>query len=379
MTSIFPNLIIKINRKNGADILDYNFNKTVTVSYYTMKRAVTGIFLAHGMDWRDAEASADTLVNADARGVYSHGCMRTAIYCRRLREGGTSPTAKPEITRSFGATALVDAHGSMGQISSIFATNLAIDIAKKYGCATVSVRGSNHHGACAYYALMAARADMLAFVGTVGCVNIMAPWGGTERRLGNNPFAVAAPCLTKPAIVLDMAQSVVARGKIVMARKTNSPVPETWALDRKGKPTTDAEEAYWGTVRPIGDYKGYGLSFLNAVFSGILPNASFGSKVSDFYELPAVQQNDGHLIYLINIDSIDEREAFKKRMDDAIDYLKSSKKAQGVSEILVPGEPEAISYAKQMRDGITYPVEIVSEIRALCSEYGVAIEKELVI
>ena len=120
---------------------------------------------------------------------------------------------------------------------------------------------------------MATDAGMIAFVWTINCVNIMAPWGGTERQLGNNPFGIAAPCATKPPVLLDMATSVVARGKIVMARKTHTPIPDTWALDVNGNRTTDPEAAYWGTVQPFGTYKGYGLTLMNAIISAILNNS----------------------------------------------------------------------------------------------------------
>ncbi|RGY96278.1 Ldh family oxidoreductase [Clostridium sp. AM58-1XD] len=221
---------------------------------------------------------------------------------------------------------------------------------------------------------MAAKADMIGFCWTINCGNIMAPWGGSERQLGNNPFAIAAPCLTRPNVVLDMATSVVARGKIVMARKTHTPVPKDWAFDTNGRPTTDAEAAYWGTVRPFGDYKGYGLTFMNAIISAVLNDSCFGPTISDFYEEPEIVQNTGHLLQFIDINSIDDALAFKKRMDDAVSYLKSGKKAEGVEEIYVPGEIEARTMERQLKEGITYPVEVIEENRRIAKDYNVPVE-----
>lgn len=351
--------------------MDYFFNDKVTIPYDRMLAWNSKIFQSYGMSEEDADLCADTLVNADARGVYSHGCMRTSIYCRRFEEGGNSVTAKPEIVRQKGAIAVVDGHNAMGQLVSVFATKLGIRIAREYGTATVSVRGSNHLGTCAYYCNLAAEADCIGFCGTINGVNIMAPWGGTERQLGNNPFGIGVPCLTKPPVILDMAQSVVARGKIVMARKTHAPIPDTWALGRDGKPTTDAEEGYWGTVRPIGDYKGYGLAFMTAVMAGILSNSSFGAAVSDLYEQPDVVQDTGHIFQITDIAAFDDPIAFKQRMDDAVDYLKSGSKAEGVEEIFVPDEIGARKLAYQREHGIEYAVEVIEELCALARRRGI--------
>lgn len=357
---------------------DYKFNEQKNVSFQKAYEWQKAIYMGAGMSEEDAACVADHLVTADARGVYSHGIMRTPIYVRRFEQDGTDVKAQPETVRLFGATALVDGHNAIGMVSAAYGMQLAIDIAKKQGTSAVSITGSNHLGTCAYYTQMAAKENMIGFCWTINCGNIMAPSGGVEPMLGNNPFSMAVPCLTKPDVVLDMATSVVARGKIVMARKTHSEIPDTWALDRKGNPTTDPEEAYWGTVRPFGEYKGYGLTFINAILSAILNHSSFGPTISDLYEEPDKIQNTGHLMQVINIDAIDHAEAFKKRMDEAVDYLKSCKRAEGVKEIYVPGELEARKMEQQLKDGILYPVEVLEENRKLAEKYGVKSEKYLI-
>jgi len=353
--------------------MDYHFNKSVIVPYDTMLRWTADIFASLGQDETDAALCADTLVAADARGVYSHGCMRTPIYSRHMLTGGIDPKAKPELTGQKGAMLMVEGHNAMGQVVSHFAMERTIEAAREYGCASVSIRGSNHFGSCAYYAMQASGADMIGYVGTIGAVLNMAPWGGMIPQLGNNPFGFAAPCLTKPDIVLDMALSVVARGKVVMARKTNSPIPITWALDKDGLPTTDPEAAYWGTMRPVGDYKGYGISYANAIISAILSNASFGDEVTDLYEEPEKVQNCGHFFHVVDISSVTDVTEFKKRMDQSVEYLKGGKKAPGVEEIFVPGEIEARTYQRQRAEGIVYPEEVIEDNAALSRRLGISV------
>lgn len=349
---------------------DYKFNEKKTVPVSKVLEFEKALYAAAGMSEQDADCVARTLVEADARGTYSHGIQRNGIYLKRFEEGGNDPVGRPETVKQFGATALVDGHNAMGMVVGEYGMNLAIDLARKYGTSAVSITGSNHFGTCAHYLKMAADAGMIAFVWTINCVNIMAPWGGTERQLGNNPFGIGAPCGEKPPVILDMATSVVARGKIVMARKTHAQIPEDWALAPDGSKTTDPEQAYWGTVQPFGKYKGYGLTLMNAIISAILNNSSFGNDIIDLYEEPGKIQNSGHLFQVINIDAIDDLESFKKRMDEAVDYIKNGKKAAGVDEIFVPGEKSAKNEKKAMAEGIVYPVEVINECNAQAEKYG---------
>ncbi len=351
--------------------MDYAFNEQMNVRYEDMLAWVTRIYQACGMDAEDAHTCADHGVMCDARGVYSHGCLRTPIYSRRLLAGGTSPTAKPEVIKKVGSTALVQGHNAMGQVVTTFAMKEAINMAGEQGSATVAVTGSNHLGACAYYAMQAADADMIGFCWTIASGNVMAPWGGLERQMGNNPFSIAIPCHASPHIVLDMAQSVVARGKVVMARKTKKPIPAEWAMDVDGNPTTDPEAGYWGTVQPMAGYKGYALAFMIASMTAVLTGSAWGPAISDLYEKPEDVQNTAHLLQVVNIGAIRDVREFKKEMKDYVEYVKGGRKRAGVEEILVPGEPEARNLQRQLAEGIMYPIEVIEEHRELSRKLGV--------
>ena len=235
---------------------DYKFNETTLVSCERAVDCQKALYQAAGMSDKDALCVAKNLVEADARGVYSHGIQRTSLYFERFEKGGTSVDSRPEIVRQTGATALVNGHNAMGMVVGEYGMKLAIEMARKNGTSAVSITGSNHFGTCAHYLNMATTAGMIGFVWTINCVNIMAPWGGTERQLGNNPFGIGIPCGARPDVIMDMATSVVARGKIVMARKTKAPIPDTWACDTNGRPTSDPEAAYWGTVLRLVDIRG---------------------------------------------------------------------------------------------------------------------------
>ncbi len=351
--------------------MDYTFNEQVTVRFDDMLAWTAEIFQGAGMNGDDARDCAHHLVMADARGVYSHGCMRTAVYCDRLLKGSTNPKGRPRVVKRKGGTVLVDGDNAMGPVVGIFAMKEAVGLAREFGSATASVYGSNHIGTCAYYSMMAADADMIGFSWTVGGSNIMAPWGGMDPRLGNNPLAIAVPCKDRPHVVVDMAQSVVARGKIVMARKTGNPIPATWALDTDGKPTTDPEAAFLGTVQPLGGYKGYGMAFMTGIITALLSGAAFGPGIMNMYDKPGAVQNAGHLFQVIDIATLIDPEEFKRQVGDAVGYMKSARKAEGVAEILVPGEPEARNLERQLAEGISYPIEVIEENRELSRKLGV--------
>lgn len=350
---------------------EYEFRDKVTIPVDEALKWQEEIYRAAGMNEKDARLVADNLVVADLRGVYSHGIMRTPVYVGHFKTGNIDPAARPEIVRESAASALVDGHNGMGMVVAAFATELAISMGKKSGSAAVSMTGSNHLGTCAYYAEMAADADMIGMFWSISGGNNMAPWGGAMAQLGNNPFAVAAPCKTRPNVVMDMASSVVAMGKIMVAAKSGGDIPPGWALDKDGRPTTDVQAALEGTLLPVGGYKGAALSFMIAAVTCILNGSKCGPTMADMYKNPNEPLNSGHLVQVIDIASITDPDAFKERMDGMVDYIKNGPRAEGVPEIFVPGEPESRMRARQLAEGIVYPTAVVEEIRAVADEYGV--------
>ncbi len=348
---------------------DYKFNTTVQVPFERVQEWSEEVYKKVGMRSEDAAVVARIQALADARGVYSHGIQRCPTYVKRMQIGSTDPKGQPEIVSDGGAFLMVDGHNAMGQVVCDYAMKVAIEKAREYGCCSVAVRGSNHIGTMAHYAMMAAEEGMIGICMTQGAGNALAPWGGRERLLGNNPFGYAIPAGKHPAVVLDMAQSVVAAGKLDMAKTTNSSIPDSWALDADGNPTTDPHQFY--TLQPIGGYKGYGLSVILTLLCAVMPDVPYGRNLVDLMSDSPEPQNGGQFLQVINVSKLMDAEAFKDRVDAAIDMIKNSEKKDGVAEILMPGEPEARTYARQMENGISYPVELMEKLADFSKKLGI--------
>jgi len=347
------------------------------IFYPDIYQWVVELFTATGMSEEDAKITTDNLLSSDLRGIYSHGLIRLPIYIKRLLLKGVNPVAKPEVVKEFGATALMDGNNGMGQVVGVHAMKLAIEKARQYGTGYVSVRGSNHYGAAAHFARMALEEDMIGITTTAGS-NVMAPWGGTQSLLSNNPVAVAIPADRHESLILDMAHSVVARGKILVAAKKKQAIPDTWGLAPDGSPTTDPEEALRGTLRPVGDYKGYGMALVIGILSGILPGGAFGLGIKDIYQEFSNAQNTGHTMQAVRIDCFMDPSEFKKRVDEAIDLMHQSPKAVGFKEILVPGEPEARMGKINREQGIPYPVALLKDLMAVSTDLGIAVPAQVI-
>lgn len=351
----------------------YHFNDTVKIDYRTMAEWSSAIFASFGLSGADADLVADSLIMADARGVYSHGAIRISIYTKRIAEGCVDTKAVPELVSDNLATGVVDGKNAMGQTVGAFSMRVAIEKAKQHGVSFVTARGSNHYGTCAYYSMMALEEEMIGFSSTIGGGNLMAPWGGSDARVGNNPFGLAIPAGKRFPVVLDMAQSIVAKGKIVMATKTGSPIPENWAFARDGSPTTDAKEGMEGTIRPIADYKGYGLAVVIGLLSSAISDAAIGATLKDIYADFSSGLNKGQVFAAVDIKRLSDVDAFKARMDEQIDFIKGSPTAPGVDAVYLPGELEFIAYERQIKEGIEYPVEVIDEIKAISRDKNVPI------
>jgi len=319
----------------------------------------------------EAAIVSTNLIEADLRGVASHGVVRFPIYVKRILDGGTNP--KPEITivRQTRTTAVVDGGNGLGHLVGVRAMEIAIDKAKEGDCTFVAVRNSNHFGTAAYYAEMAARHNMIGFSFTVGAINHMAPWGGAEAVLGNNPFAVAFPTREDFPLVLDMACSVAARGKIIVAAKEGKPIPGDWATGPDGLPTTDAVEALKGFVVPVGGPKGYALTLTVGLLSTMLSGAFFGRDVGDLYEKTSTAQNSGHLFGVLPVASFDDLDSYLDRMDKAIGDMRGARKASNVDRIYLPGEREHLSLLDKRKHGIALGPALTAELQEIADRYHV--------
>jgi LDH2 family malate/lactate/ureidoglycolate dehydrogenase len=334
---------------------------------------VTLVFMTQGLPREEAALVSDHLVEADLRGVYSHGVIRVLPYMARLKAGGMNPRPNIRVVRETAGTAVVDGDNGAGQVVGVRAMEIAIQKAGEVGISYVGARMSNHFGTCAYYAMMALPHDMIGFASTVGGTNIMAPTGGITPLVGNNPIGYAMPAGKEYPVVLDMALSVVAKGKIVHAMKAGTPIPESWGLNKNGEPTTDAREAFEGLVQPVGGYKGYSLAFVQGILGGLLTRAAFVHEVTDFYANLSEPQNGGHYFQAVDIKAFMDPAEFKSRMDEAIQEIHASELAKGAERIYVPGELEWIAREKRLREGVPIAPAVWRDLTNIAEEAGVAL------
>lgn len=331
------------------------------------------LFRAVGMPQADADINAASLVDADLTGVESHGVSRMPIYLKRIRDGVVNPVCEVRLDGGQIASGVFDAGNSMGAPASYRVMKAVIEKAEQYGIAFFSVKNSNHYGTAAYYAKMALEKDMIGFCMTNG-PSRMAPWGGSEPFFGTNPFAFAIPAKEELPIVADMATSVVARGKIIMAAKKNQPIPHGWALTKEGEHTTDPQSALLGTVLPFGGPKGSAIALMIDVLSGILSGSKYGPHLNDMYADFANPTFTSHSFAAIKIAAFTAPEQFKLDVDQMIREIKQNKPAENVAEIFLPGEIELRKKAERLTTGIPVPQVVLADLKRegeLCSvEYN---------
>jgi LDH2 family malate/lactate/ureidoglycolate dehydrogenase len=318
-----------------------------------------------------ARLYADNLIFADLRGIASHGVSRVHVYVDRLRDGVVNARPKVRIETPAPAVALVDGDNAPGPVVGVAAMDAAIAAAKSAGVGVAVARNSNHYGCASYFAVRALDHDCIG--GTASNAGLtMAVWGTKVPTVGTNPFAVAVPTGRYAPFVVDMATALVARGKIILAAKAGKSIPEGWALDTEGRPTTDAQAALDGVVLPFAGPKGSAISLLVDIVSGVLSGASFGPFVKTVYEDPHNPQDTGHFFLAMDVARFMPVDAFKKRMDTAIEALKGAERAAGFDEVLMPGEPELRSEAAQREKGIAVPPAVVKELRVVAERLDIA-------
>ncbi len=326
-----------------------------------------------GVPGEDAALFAEVLVDADLHGVSTHGVSRLNIYLKRIDAGLIDPKAALTVDRQTGSIVALDAGNGLGQIQARKALDMLMPLARANGVAAATIRNSQHFGALSWYCNHAASRKMVLLAMT-NCEPAMSPEGGYEAFFGTNPIAASFPTGKGFPVKIDLATSTVARGNIIAAQKKGAAIPEGWALDREGKPTTDAAEALLGTVLTMAGHKGYALALMVELFSGVLSGSAIGSGVGSMYKNLDRKQDVGHFFCLFDIGAFLDYGDYLRRMDSTIDRIKSQKKRPGVEEILVPGERSARRAGTNAAEGIPLPDETVAELKQWCSRLNVAFD-----
>ncbi len=323
-----------------------------------------------GVPSDDAKEVIECLVSADLRGVDSHGLVRLPVYLRRLRAKVVNPRPSMHVELNAGPVGLVDGDNGLGPAVGSRAMREAIGLARRFGVGLIGVHRSNHFGAAAFYVQKAIAQSMIGIVASNAPPN-MAPYGGKERFLGTNPFAIGIPAGEEAPLIFDASSSVVARGKIIVAAKRGLPIPEEWAIDPEGFSTTNALAALNGAVLPFGGAKGSGISLIIDILCGVLTGAAFAARLRTLEDLKS-EQNLGHCFVAIRTDLFVSARDFAVRMDEILRLLKSSAPAPGVTRVRAPGEPEAENEDKNRRLGVPLAQEVVQELISMGKEWGVS-------
>ena len=318
----------------------------------------------------NAHLVADTMVQADLWGHQSHGVLRASWYFARLQSGVMKSRTEPRFAVDAGAVAVIDGGEGVGHVLTRHAALDAIGRAKRHGIAAVAVRNSNHFGTCMYYTRIGAAAGCVMLLASNGGP-AMAPWGGTRKIVGTSPWSVAAPAGRYAPLVMDMANTAVARGKIYLARNRGERIPEGWAIDAQGRPTTDPQTAIDGIILPMAGHKGYAIAVVMDMLAGVLSGSAFLSAVHGPYETQSLS-GAGHFLIAMNIEAFQPLAEFNARMERFIEELKSVPLAPDTEEVFYPGEIEARNEARNRREGLLLPQETLADLARVAKTSGLA-------
>jgi len=332
-----------------------------------LRELCKNILVELGTSEERAKIVSDSMVLANLRGVDSHGVRRLPVYVQRIERGLIKPEGRITLSLDNETTAVLDGGLSFGEVIGKHACDIAIKKAKKYGVGIVTCRNTNHFGMAAYYGLYLAEHDMIGIITSNANASI-APWGGKKPMFGTNPLCITIPAKEKPHIVLDMAMSIVARGKIRAAEEKGEKIPIEWAIAPDGTPTDNPTEAIKGSLIPIGGPKGYGLALIIDIISGMLSGAEYSTGIKSMFDLNDVS-GMGHYFQAINIEKFLSVEEFKKKIDGYIQSVKECPRKEGVDEIYLPGELEYLSTIRKRKEGILLPKEVLKKLIILEKSY----------
>ncbi len=335
-----------------------------------LHKVTYNIYRAKGVPEDEAEIVATHQVKANLVGHDSHGVIHIREYCERIDKGHIVPGAPFVVERETPTTAVINGNWGFGFVVTEKAMRMAIDKAKTQGIAAITVHFQSHIGRLGDYPTMAAREGMIGLITADSGAGPKAvvPFGGKARRLGTNPICIGVPSDMEGQVLLDMATSAVAAGKISLARNRGEQVPAGWIVDKDGNPTTDPRDyAAGGAILPVGadqGHKGYGLSFMVEMFSGLLTGLGFGID-------PQARHNDGVFISVYQVENFRPLADFKREMKEFAEFVKTSPPAEGFTEVLYPGEIEYKTELKRREEGIDVEEETWNQITDLMRELKV--------
>lgn len=318
-----------------------------------------------------AETIADSLIYASIRGIDSHGIIRLPYYVERLKQKGTKSNPKIKILADYQGTALVDGDNGMGQIIGIFSCKLAIKKAIKFGIAIVNVKNSSHFGAASFYSNYIAKHQLIGIT-VSNTTPVMAAWGGANRVIGNNPLSIAFPYKENNPVLLDIAMSRVAGGKVRFYAKNKQKIPKGWIIDSQGNDTSNPDDLpRGGALLPFGEHKGYALAIILEILTGCISGGGILNQVNSWLKKPDIPTNMSQVYLAINIKKIIDFNLYKQQIDLLIEEIKKSPVAPGFQKIYIPGEIESEIEQIRKKQGIPLTPEILNDLQKLSNTYQV--------
>ena len=330
-----------------------------------LEKTLVKIFLNHKLNKDHSKISSRALINAELVGAYGHGLSRLKMYCNRLQKKLINPNPKIRIKKISNSISLIDADNSIGFVAADVGIKKAIQNAKKTGIGMVGIKNSGHYGLSGYYAEQAVKKNLITMIFT-NAPPAVAPHGSLKSLFGTNPICFGCPSGSKIPFIFDSSISMINRGKIRFAAKNNQKIPEGVALDKYGKPTTNAKHALKGVQLPLAGFRGSGLAWMVDILSGVLTGSNHSGKVKDPFDDFTGPQNIGHLIITFKSNLFTKN--FKNRIKENIKTIKKLPKVKGIKKILYPGENKFYRYKKNFKKNIVIKNNIKKEIKELLTD-----------
>ncbi len=348
-------------------------DQSIRIPASRLRAITTDVFATLGLPEEAAEAVAEGLVDGDMRGIPSHGLMLVPMYAERIRAGSVSTATAGSVVADLGATAVLDAGNALGILTGDQAMGMAVERAEEFGIGIVAVRHAFHFGGAFRFVQAAAREGLVG-IAAANTRPLMPAPGGARAVVGNNPLAIGVPIEGGEPVILDMALSEAALGKIRLAAQEGREIPPTWATDAAGTPTTDPKAAIEGLLLPAAGPKGFGLAFMVDVLSGVLSGGAFGASVRGLYADTAAPNDCAHLFIAVDPAAFGGADCFAARVRELASEVTTSPPAPGVERVVLPGQMESERYAGAKRDGVRVQRSVIDNLLAVAASLGLELE-----